>query len=180
MVDSLTLKLKYDDGFVAYLNGTTIASDRVPSPLEYNSTSIGSHTDSLALQFVSFDLSSHLSSLTTGTNTLTFHHLNDSPASSDYLLSAELHMTGQIDPLSSPAGFQINPTPNAQNNSVTNNGPTISGLTKNPTPPSPTTDQVITAQVTPRSDAISNVDLYYRVNYEGCLLYTSPSPRDRG
>ena len=167
LVDSLTLKLKYDDGFVAYLDGISVASDRIPDPLEYNSSSTGSHPDSLALQFISFDLTPHIGDLVTGTNVLAFHHLNDSPASSDYLLSAELHMTGQIDPLSTPPGYQTTPTPNGENNSVSNNGPRVSDLTENPTPPTSSTNQIITAKVAPKTDPISRVDLYYRVNYDG-------------
>ena len=58
-VNGLTLKLRYDDGFAAYLNGTLVASHNAPGTLAYNSVASGEHVDSQAIGFVDFDLSSH-------------------------------------------------------------------------------------------------------------------------
>src|SRR5512133_1570643 len=41
--NSLTLSLRYDDGFVAYLNGTQVASRNTPTSLAWNSTATAVH-----------------------------------------------------------------------------------------------------------------------------------------
>ena len=57
---NLTLKMKYDDGFVAYLNGTKVASANAPANPTWNGKSTSSHSDSAAQQYVSFDLTPHI------------------------------------------------------------------------------------------------------------------------
>jgi len=42
-IDSLRLRMKYDDGFVAYLNGTAIAQRNAPATPSWNSTATGEH-----------------------------------------------------------------------------------------------------------------------------------------
>ena len=37
-LESLTLRMRYDDGYVAYLNGVEVARRNVPTPAVYNST----------------------------------------------------------------------------------------------------------------------------------------------
>ena len=54
----MTLKVRYDDGFVAYLNGAKIAEDRAPDPPLWDSVATMSHGDADAVNFVSFDVSS--------------------------------------------------------------------------------------------------------------------------
>jgi hypothetical protein len=34
--DTLSLRMKYEDGFVAYINGEKVASSRAPNPVEWN------------------------------------------------------------------------------------------------------------------------------------------------
>ena len=93
-LNSLTLRARYDDGFVAYLNGGEVA--RSPSIVSqdgnptwntclWNQAYLYESTD-----WESFDLSEHLSQLKTGTNILAFHALNTSIQSSDFLLTTEL------------------------------------------------------------------------------------------
>ncbi len=89
----LALRLKVDDGFVAYLNGSEVArsSNAVgTAPLAWNALASPSTSDSLALTFATFDLSSQTSLLREGTNVLAIHGLNASIGSSDFLLVPEL------------------------------------------------------------------------------------------
>ncbi len=93
--DTITLQMKYDDGFVAYLNGVEIARANAPATLAWNSAATASHADTDALQYVSFPVS--LSAFRTaggqliqGTNTLAIHGLNQSGNSSDCLISPRL------------------------------------------------------------------------------------------
>src|SRR5262249_54198505 len=84
---SLTLQMQYDDGFVAYLNGTEIARANftgTPSPA---SSASATHTDSAAVVYQSFSATSFLSSLVNGTNVLAIAGLNQAGNLSDFLIS---------------------------------------------------------------------------------------------
>ena len=86
----LTLRLKYDDGFVAYLNGREVASHNAPETAEWNSRATTSHGDSDAQLFLEFDITTGLDALLSGTNILAIHGLNASVTSSDFLIVPEL------------------------------------------------------------------------------------------
>lgn len=96
--DSLTLRLRYEDGFVAYLNGTPVASSNAPTPLAWNSAATAVRSDALAVGFADFDLSPFAHLVVEGDNLLSIHALNDGDVnasntgsdSSDMLVSAEL------------------------------------------------------------------------------------------
>ncbi|WP_411847194.1 CotH kinase family protein [Roseibacillus persicicus] len=95
---SLTLRMKYDDGFVAYLNGTPVLSRNASVSPSWNAAATTSHDDSLAINFIDFDLSAYANLLLDGENILAIHALNDGTpnsnntgsTSSDMLISAEL------------------------------------------------------------------------------------------
>ena len=86
----LTLRLMFEDGFVAFLNGQEVASFNAPGGLAWNSEATGLHGDDVAVTFVDFDLTAHLDKLVAGTNVLAFQGLNDNLGSSDFLLLPEL------------------------------------------------------------------------------------------
>lgn len=88
--DIMTLKMRYDDGFVAYLNGIEVARANAPvSPL-WNSAATTQTLEGAATNFQDFDISSHLNVLKQGQNILAIHGLNISPGDSDFLISTEL------------------------------------------------------------------------------------------
>ena len=91
---SLKLSVRYDDGFVAFINGSEVASANPASPLLWNSLASTTHDDSQAIILQEFDISSHLNDLHSGSNILAIHGLNQSTTSSDFLISAEL--TGTV------------------------------------------------------------------------------------
>lgn len=91
---SLNLKMRFDDGFVAYLNGVRIASANAPVDLSWNSGAVDGHPDNLAVEQESFDVSAHLDQLKVGGNLLSIHGLNDGVNSSDFLISAQLIAEG--------------------------------------------------------------------------------------
>ncbi len=94
----LTLKVRYDDGFIAYLNGLEVARDRFAGTPRWNSVADNSHSDTEAVSFTAFDVTAHARLLRQGTNLLAIHALNASLASSDFLISVEL-----VAPQDSPA-----------------------------------------------------------------------------
>jgi hypothetical protein len=152
-VNALTLRLRYDDGFQAFINGVAVANANDTSTVGLESG-----------DFVDFNLNVHLSSLRTGQNVLAVRLINESSASSDFLLMPEL-----VASLSSSLPsytYLTDPSPGVANQGgVLNPGPVISEVTENPTPPTDAQSLVVTANVQPRDTAVSTVMLRYRVDY---------------
>jgi len=100
--DFLTLNMRYDDGFIAYINGTEVQRVLFTGTPAWNSRADGNH-EAQSIEF--FDISSHLSDLHQGHNILAIHGLNVSASSSDFIISAGL-TTGQS---SSPIESGVSP-----------------------------------------------------------------------
>lgn len=96
---ALFLELKYDDGFVAYLNGVRVASSNAPGQLTSSSAASSNNSDSRALEFEQFDLSSFIPLLNEGANMLAIHGLNDGAGSSDFLILPRLVVTDSLPPV---------------------------------------------------------------------------------
>ncbi|MBN2475332.1 MAG: lamin tail domain-containing protein [Pirellulales bacterium] len=109
--DVLTLRMKYDDGFVAYLNGTQVAQRLAPDPLRYDSAALAARADSAAVVFEEIDISDYLGSLRTGTNVLAIHGLNVTPSDGDLLILPELVATSILD----GPQYMTTPTPGSAN-----------------------------------------------------------------
>lgn len=112
---SLLLKIRYEDGFIAYLNGVRVASANAPTEaaLTHTSTATDIHPDAEAIVTEDFNLSA--ASLIDGENILAIHGLNRSAAgsdSSDFLIIPELNGTaiGQT-----VFGYFNEPTPGEAN-----------------------------------------------------------------
>ncbi len=90
----LSVRLRYDDGFVAYLNGTEIARRNSPAAPDQNSTATTDRPLAQGLASETINLSAYLSLLTTGSgNVLAIHGLNSAAGDDNFLLSAELFST---------------------------------------------------------------------------------------
>ena len=85
--ESLSLKVKYDDGFIAYLNGVPVAQRNAPASPAWNTPATGTHSGS---NYELIDLSSHLGDLVEGANVLAIHGLNRTADSPAFLVLAEL------------------------------------------------------------------------------------------
>lgn len=159
----MKLRIRYDDGFIAYLNDVEIARRNAPLNLVYNAAAISDHSDSLAVEFEEIDVSVNIGNLAVGENVLAIHALNKNP-SSDMLMQAELIAISAGLPMPLQDGYMSNPSPGSAN---AISGPLVINLTKNPTPPAPTSDLVITATVVANhGNAITSVNMIYRVNYD--------------
>lgn len=85
-INSMILGMKYDDGFIAYLNGVEVARDRVPAVSTWNSNATGSRNDNTAIgAFVEFDITANANAVLDGTNVLAIHGMNSNVANSDFL-----------------------------------------------------------------------------------------------
>ena len=89
-IASATLKLIYDDGFVAYLNGIPVADELAPATPAWNSPATGQRDDTVVLQPSTIPVPDAPSALVSGDNVLAFHLMNRSLGSSDLLLIPEL------------------------------------------------------------------------------------------
>jgi hypothetical protein len=88
--NTLKLHVKYDDGFVAYINGREVARRNAPASPLWNSNATAEHPDSEAIQFEDIDLSAQIDVLEYGTNVLAIHGLNLSASDGDFLILPEL------------------------------------------------------------------------------------------
>jgi hypothetical protein len=85
-INSLMLGMKYDDGFIAYLNGVEVARDRAPDEATWNSSATGARNDGLAIgSFVQFDLTANADAVINGRNVLAIHGMNANVGSNDFL-----------------------------------------------------------------------------------------------
>jgi hypothetical protein len=112
----MTLNIRYDDGFIAYLNGSEVARRNFNGTPAWNSRASASHSDSAAVQFESIDISAFLDDLHQGDNLLAIQGLNASTTSSDLLISAEL-IAGQS--ATSGAEQGVSPTATEYTNPIT-------------------------------------------------------------
>jgi len=118
-ISNLTLWMKWEDGFVAYLNGKKIHSISAPDNPEWNSSSTSNRSnENDAITFFEYPVSGPLQK---GQNILAIQGMNGSQSSSDFLVSPEL--TAKKTNLNSPQnGYFLEPTPG------TINGKRIDGL----------------------------------------------------
>ncbi len=71
-ISQLALRMKYDDGFVAYINGTQVASANAPSAPTYSSSATAEHSGSAYEDFTLLNAGDYLVS---GENVLAIHGL---------------------------------------------------------------------------------------------------------
>ncbi len=90
-INFLKLRIRRDDGFVAYLNGTKIADSYAPATLTWNFAATPSAFDeTIAKTLAEFDCTANLAALQMGKNLLAIHGLNFGINSSDFLCQAVL------------------------------------------------------------------------------------------
>jgi len=86
----LALRIRCDDGFIAYLNGIEVARSNFSGTPAWNSRARASTSDSAAVLLEDIDISDYLNALTQRDNLLAVHGLNSSLTSSDMLISVGL------------------------------------------------------------------------------------------
>jgi len=119
---STALRVRYDDGYVAYLNGVEVARRNAPESLQWNSDATTTHRDSQAKRYEDVDISAHVRLLRNGENVLAIHGLNMNEKSDDFLIALELvgQKAGEIG--SREPRFLETPTPGLANGEVSYGG----------------------------------------------------------
>lgn len=112
-ISNLTMRLKWEDGFVAHLNGTEFHKESAPdTPVWDSNATDGSRNENDAKTF--FDYPVDQGGLVAGTNVLSIQGLNSGATSSDVLFVPELTGIFQ-DTNNLIEGYFVNPTPGAGN-----------------------------------------------------------------
>ncbi len=93
--DSLILRLKVEDGFVAYLNGVEVGRENVAGVPEWNTEAL-SRPDNVAINWLTLDISKHMGLLKKGSNVLAIQLVNERERSSDLLLLPELSLGNEV------------------------------------------------------------------------------------
>ena len=166
LIQSLRLRMKYDDGFIAYLNGQPVAERNAPDEPGWSSGAVTYHDDLLAVVFEDIEITSHKAALQTGTNILALHGLNWGADSSDFLMLPVLVAGIATSSSSEALGYFLSPTPGKPNEaSSATIGPLISEVTQTPSQPFDHDPLQVTARVVKSLQAVASVTLHYRVMY---------------
>lgn len=91
-IKSLSLDVRYDDGFVAWLNSTRVAVANAPTATQWNSNAPDDHE---ATGLEAFNISEFIDLLNVGENVLAIQALNRATTSSDFIINAELSASDQ-------------------------------------------------------------------------------------
>lgn len=167
-VNSLRLRLKFDDGVVAYVNDSPVATANAPEPAVWNSAATASRADAAASQFEEFDLTDVAHEiLRTGNNVLALHGLNLSAADTDFLIAAQLNAAVAVLDTNN-VNYFYSPTPGAHNSiGSASLGPIITDITHFPHEPAEDEDLHVNARILPvlHPVAANGVRLLYRVQF---------------
>ena len=112
LLDTLTLRMKYDDGFVAWLNGVEVAQSNSPRAPGWRSNATRERPGDQVLLYEGFNLSASRDALLPGANVLAIQGLNLAPADDDFLLLPDLggfHFSQQVE------SYMTEPSPGESN-----------------------------------------------------------------
>jgi len=161
---SLKLRMKYEDGFVAFINGTEVARANCTNTLlAYNTASAVALDESIVSYWTEYSVTNRV--LMTGTNLLAIQGVNVTAGSSDFLLLPEV--VGLSSEVSSTPVFFSTPTPGARNG-VGTAGPLLYGAKpEDPDVPRPLGNASspplkVSVKVLKTKYAVSAVRAYYR------------------
>jgi hypothetical protein len=164
-IQFLILRMKFDDGFAAYLNGQLVAGANAPALPAWDSTATMARSDAEANDFQEFNLTPLRGLLQPGANVLAIHGLNAGPSDSDFLILPELVASSiALDP--ALRRYFAPPTPGAANGfGSTNLGPIIAAAAHVPKVPRDNENLTVTATVLPTIHPVGEVRIIYRVMY---------------
>jgi len=165
-IKALTLRMRYEDGMIAYINGQEVARDNAPPATTetWNSGAATNRSDSIAVNPVDFSIP-QFDFLRIGTNVLAVQGLNYRPTSSDILILPELLATVAAGAAQSWRYFPA-PTPGKANNAgVDILGPIITDADHQPRIPTEDDDLLITAHIAPTFQPVRVVQLHYQVMF---------------
>ena len=166
-VMALTLRMKYEDGFVAFFNGTEVARANCTNAMAYNTKANVALNEAIVNSWTEYAIPTNL--LVAGENLLAVQGLNVTLSSSDFLLLPELAATELMD-RSDPLYYSV-PTP-GEANGAGSSGPLLFGATpEDPAVPRPLGNAAsppltVTLRVLPTRNPLDSVHAYYRTMWD--------------
>ena len=164
-IGELFLDMKFDDGYIAYLNGSIIDIQNAPFLSGFDAIANSERPNDEALEFSRFEVTDFVGRLQPGENVLAIQGVNLSTADDDFLLAPRLSATVQSIDLEN-YGFFSSPTFGRINPNEFNVGPRISSVAHTPASPLESESIIVTAQVARTRHPVGNVELVYRTMYE--------------
>jgi hypothetical protein len=166
VIRGLTLRIRLNDGMIAYINGHEVARDNAPDPATetWNSGapangSVGRTVPAKDFSIRQFDF------LHVGTNILAIQGLNNGPSSPNLLVAPELLAT--VAEKTPKLRYFPTPTPGKPNDiGVEVLGPIISEADYSPRILGERDGLQITARITPSFDRVASAQLRYRVMFD--------------
>jgi hypothetical protein len=155
-VGGLVLKMRYDDGFVAWINGVEVLRANAPGSVQWNSTATGLHAPTTVEEFRLGP-----GALLPGNNVLAIQGLNVTAGDSDFLTQPELTVS-YVEGEDPNPNYLAVATPGSPNGAPSSRGPLIREVSHAPNVPTEDQDLQVKAQVTRTFNNITNVTLVYR------------------
>lgn len=168
-LERITLKVKYVDGFVAWLNGYEILCENAPEALAWNSQALSERPSKLGATAIEYDLTPYKDFLFAQTpNILAIQAFNSEVDAPDFLCYVEME-TLHIGESTSEWRYFLTPTPGKPNGQGAKDmGPIISDLVSVPalpTQPEAGDPIVIRAKVLKTQTDINSVKLTWRTMF---------------
>ncbi|MBT4275767.1 MAG: hypothetical protein HOD39_12595, partial [Verrucomicrobia bacterium] len=163
-INQLLLRIRHDDGFVAWVNGFESARNHAPEVLSWNANATESHSDNQAVLWKEFDLSDSMDSLVAGRNILALQGLNKQALNSDFLMQVELVAIRHGETTTVPRYF-TEPSPGQPNGAGGNMGPLLSNATHTPEQPHANEALKVTVQASSAIAPLHQLQLRYRVQF---------------
>ncbi len=163
---SYKLRMKYEDGFVAFINGTQVGQANNPATLAHNSTAVVALDETIVNSWTDFTIPAGL--IRSGANLLAIQGLNSSLGSSDFLMLPEIEaVTGVV---IGPQVYFSTPTPDAANGAGTAGPVIFDPLPADPGVPRPTGNAsssplVVSVKVMKTQYNLAAVRVYYRIMF---------------
>ncbi|MCA9198829.1 MAG: lamin tail domain-containing protein, partial [Planctomycetales bacterium] len=89
-IDELTLRMKFDDGFIAYINGVEVHRENIDEGVSGFDITADGNSDRFAVEYENFNISDFISTLRVGENVLAIQAVNQSATSNDMLMIPEI------------------------------------------------------------------------------------------
>ncbi len=166
LLSDLRLRIRYDDGFVAWINGHEAARSNVPETLDDSSAAVVDRPRDLAVVPEEFSLRHQEDWLTPGRNMLVVQGFTQGRTDADFLMALALDAaTPRGD--SETRAYLTNPTPGTRNaTGVVEMGPILEAIEHFPKQPMAVEALLVRSRVLPTFGRVDSVKLTYRVLYQ--------------
>lgn len=168
-VQALQLRIRYEDGFIAWLNGNRILDANAPVTPVYNSAAASDRENDQCEDFDIHNLPGAQAFLVDGLNVLSFQALNNTAADGLFLLTPILEARMPAAGTAGTTGYLQQATPGSENTvASTTLGPDLNQTTQNPPRPPVATSEpfLITTRVRQMLNPVSTVTLRYVRMYD--------------